>query len=168
MLNVYNNTFKVAEVFCCQKNLMLLGACWSLYWRKAQTWSETKLQVTLGRTRKPSFCLISASLGLKRGNRNPATVYVSKYLRCLVSLRTSLPLFETRQQVNKQNGATHFWMDRWLVDRTQWGFDSLSAKDCFRDIIWSADGLASHFPLERALKALSFHYNKILWLVCFL
>lgn len=26
MLNVYNDTFKVAEVFCCQKNVMLLGA----------------------------------------------------------------------------------------------------------------------------------------------
>lgn len=168
MLNVYNNTFKVAEVFLMLSKELNAARCWSLYWRKAQTWSETKLQVTLGRTTKPSFCLISASPGLKRGNRNPATVYVTKYLRCLVSLRTSLPLFETRQQVNKQSGATHFWMDRWLVDRTQWGFDSLSAKDCFRDITWSADGLASHFPLERALKALSFHYNKILWLVCFL
>lgn len=135
---------------------------------KSQTWSPTKWQVTLGLTRKTSFRLISASAGHKRGNRNPATVYVTKHLSYLVSLRTSLPLFETRQQVNKQNRATHFWMARWLVGCTQWGFNSLSAKDYFREITWSADGLVSPFPFERALKALSFHYNKILWLVCFL
>lgn len=153
-------SFAVKRTSCCSVLVTWL--------EKSTNMKRNKVTGNFGTDEKTLILSHQCIAGTEKRERNPATVYVTKYLRCLVALRTSLPLFETRQQVNKPNGATHFWMERWLVDRTQWGFDSLSAKDCFRDITWSADGLASHFPLERVLKALSFHYNKILWLVCFL